>query len=67
MRTNIVLDDVLIEEAFKLAEDIHTKKELIEVALREFVSVRKTKSIKEIKGMIQFSEDYDYKAMRTAP
>lgn len=67
MRTNIVLDDVLIEEAFKLAEDIHTKKELIEVALREFVSVRKTKSIKEIKGKIQFSEDYDYKAMRTAP
>ncbi|MCF7943836.1 MAG: type II toxin-antitoxin system VapB family antitoxin [Spirochaetia bacterium] len=33
MRTNIVLDDSLVEEAFKYAETIHTKKDLIETAL----------------------------------
>lgn len=37
MRTNIVLDDSLVEEAFKYAGNIRTKKDLIEMALREFV------------------------------
>jgi Arc/MetJ family transcription regulator len=40
MRTNIVLDDSLVDEAFKFAGDIHTKKELIEKALKEFVNAR---------------------------
>ena len=66
MRTNIVLDDNLVEEAFKYANDVHTKRELIEVALKEFVTARKMKSLKEIKGKIQFDESYDYKKMRLA-
>ena len=66
MRTNIVLDDNLVDEAYKYANEIHTKKELIEVALREFVNSRKMKNIKDLKGKIVFSEDYDYKKMRTA-
>ena len=66
MRTNIVLDDNLVDEAFKYANEIHTKKELIEVALREFVNSRKIKNLKDLKGKIVFAEDYDYKKMRTA-
>jgi len=66
MRTNIVLDDSLVDEAFKYANEIHTKKELIEVALREFVNSRKIKNLKDLKGKIVFAEDYDYKKMRTA-
>jgi len=66
MRTNIVLDDNLVDEAFKYANEIHTKKELIEVALREFVNSRKIKNLKDLKGKISFAEDYDYKKMRTA-
>ena len=66
MRTNIVLDDNLVEEAFKYANDVHTKRELIEVALKEFVTNRKMKNLKEIKGKIQFDESYDYKKMRLA-
>jgi len=66
MRTNIVLDDNLVEEAFKYANDVHTKRELIEVALKEFVTARKMKNLKEIKGKIQFDESYDYKKMRLA-
>jgi Arc/MetJ family transcription regulator len=64
MRTNIVLDDSLVDEAFKFAGDIHTKKELIEKALKEFVSTRKRKDLRELKGKIQFEKNYDYKKMR---
>jgi len=65
MRTNIVLDDNLVSEAFKYAKDIHTKKELVEVALQEFVKNRKLKDLRDLRGNVQFSEGYDYKAMRS--
>ena len=65
MRTNIVLDDQLVAEAFRYADDITTKKDLIEVALREFVKSRKIKDLRDLKGKIQFSDGYDYKKMRT--
>jgi Arc/MetJ family transcription regulator len=64
MRTNIVLNDELVDEAFKFSQAISTKKELIEVALKEYVDNRKRKNIKELKGKIKFQENYDYKAMR---
>ena len=64
MRTNIVLDDTLVDEAFKYADTIHTKKDLIEVALKEFVRARKMKNIRDLKGKIAFDETYDYKTMR---
>jgi Arc/MetJ family transcription regulator len=64
MRTNIVLNDALVEEAFKFSQTVSTKRELIETALREYVNTRKRKSLKELKGKIKFSADYDYKKMR---
>jgi len=64
MRTNIVLDDILIEEAFKYSSSIRTKKDLIETALKEYVQNRKIKDLRELKGKIQFSDEYDYKKMR---
>jgi Arc/MetJ family transcription regulator len=64
MRTNIVLDDTLVEEAFKFSQAISTKKELIEAALKEYVNNRKRKNLKELKGRIKFRTDYDYKKMR---
>jgi Arc/MetJ family transcription regulator len=64
MRTNVVLNDELVDEAFRYSHQISTKRELIEIALKEYVDNRKRKNIKELKGKIQFSEDYDYKAMR---
>jgi len=65
MRTNIILNDDLVNEAFKYASDIHTKRELVEVALTEFVRNRRMKDFRDLKGKIQFSEGYDYKKMRT--
>jgi len=63
VRTNIVIDDKLLEEAMKLS-NIKSKKELVNTALREFVENLKRKNIKELKGKIKFKDDYDYKSMR---
>jgi Arc/MetJ family transcription regulator len=64
MRTNIVLNEELVNEAFMYSQTISTKRELIEVALREYVNNRKRKNIKDLKGKIKFRNDYDYKSMR---
>ena len=64
MRTNIILDDTMVAEAFKYSENIKTKKGLVEAALREYIAHRKRKDLRELRGKIQFDETYDYKAMR---
>ena len=58
MRTNVVIDDRLIEEAFKISK-IKTKKELINTAIREFIQNRKRLNLKKIRGKIKFAEDYN--------
>ncbi len=63
MRTNIVLDDVLVEEAMILS-GARTKRELISNALREFVTTRKRLNLLDLDGKIKFSKDYDYKKLR---
>ena len=63
MRTNIVLDDNLVDEAFKYAE-VKTKKELVQIALMEYIENHKKKNLFELKGKINFLEGYDYKKMR---
>ncbi len=64
MRTNVVIDDQLMAEAFKYAEEISTKKDLIETALREFVGARKMKNLRDLRGKIHFAKGYDHKNMR---
>jgi hypothetical protein len=59
-----MLNDELVDEAFKFSHAISTKKELIETALKEYVDNRKRKNIRELKGKIKFSNGYDYKSMR---
>jgi Arc/MetJ family transcription regulator len=63
MRTNIVLDDELVEEAFQYST-AKTKKDLIDEALREFVQQRKRKDLRELRGKVDFAEGYDYKELR---
>ena len=64
MRTNIMLNDELVNEAFQYSQTISTKRELIETALNEYVNNRKRKNIRELRGKIKFRDDYDYKKMR---
>ena len=63
MRTNIVLNDDLVKEATMLT-GISTKRELVDVALRELIHSKKKKNLFDLAGKIDFSKDYDYKSAR---
>ncbi len=63
MRTNIVLDEELVREAFALT-GIRTKRELIRVALKELIHRRKKKNLLELAGKIEFRDDFDHKKLR---
>jgi Arc/MetJ family transcription regulator len=65
MRTNIVLDDDLVQEAMGLS-GIRTKKELVHEALRSFIASKKRKSLLDLAGKIEFAPGYDYKEARAA-
>ena len=62
MRTNIVLDDELVKESFKYTK-VKTKKDLVNLALKEFIQHHSRKNISDIAGKIDFF-DYDYKKMQ---
>lgn len=55
MRTNIVLDDELINEAFQLT-GISNKRELLNLALKDLF---------QLAGLIELDKNYDYKAARS--
>ena len=63
MRTNIVIKDVLLKRAFSFAP-VKTKKDLVELALSEFVENHARKNLQDLQGRIRFREGYDYKALR---
>jgi Arc/MetJ family transcription regulator len=63
MRTNINLNDELIAEAFRYAK-VKTKKQLVELTLKEFVQNHRRKDIRELRGVVHFSPDYNYKKLR---
>ena len=63
MRTNVILDDNLVQEAFKYS-NAKTKKDLIHLALKEFVEKRRRLNLLDLEGKIEFFEDYDHKKLR---
>ncbi len=63
MRTNIVIDDDLLEEAFSVS-GARTKKDLIHEALRAFIRLNKRKDLTELAGAINFYKGYDHKKLR---
>ncbi|MDX2494567.1 MAG: type II toxin-antitoxin system VapB family antitoxin [Desulfuromusa sp.] len=63
MRTNVVIDDDLIDEAIKLS-GVKTKKDVISFALKEFIATRKRSNLLDLEGKIEFQDNYDYKALR---
>ena len=58
MRTNIVLDEELIEQARKLT-DLPTKKAIVDEALRTLIRVKKQEQILALKGKIRWHGDLD--------
>jgi Arc/MetJ family transcription regulator len=63
MRTNIDIDDDLLEQAFSVSR-IRTKKELIHEALKEFIRLKRRKDLTELAGFIEFHDGYDHKKSR---
>lgn len=61
MRTNIEIDDTLMAEAME-ATGAKTKREAVEIALKQAVQRRKRLGILELEGKIQWEGDLE--AMR---
>ena len=53
MRTNIVLDDKLMERAQKLT-GIKTKREVVQEALRTLILLREQAEIRHLRGKLQW-------------
>ncbi len=53
MRTNIVVDDNLMEEALRLSS-IKTKKSVVDTALKLLVQVKRQEAIRKFKGKLHW-------------
>ncbi len=56
MRTNIVIDDELMEEALK-ASGAQTKKEAVELGLKTLVRLKKQEKIRKFRGKLRWEGD----------
>lgn len=63
MQITLNLDDSLLSEAFQLT-NLASQEELINLALQELVRSRRKKNLLDLAGQIQFTEDFDHKALR---
>jgi len=63
MRTNIDIDDDLLEQAFAVSR-ARTKKQLVHEALMELIKRRRRKDLTELAGEIEFREGFDHKDLR---
>jgi Arc/MetJ family transcription regulator len=61
MRTNIVIDEKLLDDALK-ATGLKTKKEVVELGLKTLVRLDRQKQIRKLKGKLKW--DGDLEAMR---
>jgi Arc/MetJ family transcription regulator len=63
MQITFNLDESLLNEAFQLT-NLTNQEELIKLALQELVRSRRKKNLLDLAGQIQFTEDFDHKALR---
>lgn len=58
MRTNIVIDDVLMQQALKLS-GLDTKKAVVEEALKLFIQIRQQTALRELRGKLKWEGDLE--------
>lgn len=58
MRTNIIIDDYLMEEAITISNS-KTKKEVVEKALQLLIAVSKQKNISKFRGKLKWFGDLE--------
>jgi Arc/MetJ family transcription regulator len=61
--SNLSVDTQLLNDALKIG-GLKTKKDTVNLALREFIKKRQMSEILELFGTIEYDEDYDYKEAR---
>ena len=64
MATNLAINDKLLREALKIS-GLKTKKDTVNLALKEFVDRHKQLEILNIFGKMDPDPDYDYKKGRS--
>lgn len=64
MATNLALDPDLLDEVLAVSGE-STKKAAVTLALREFVERRTQANLTEFFGLVEWDQDYDYKAARS--
>jgi Arc/MetJ family transcription regulator len=63
MDTNLAIDQNLLNSAV-IAGGLKTKKDTVNLALREFVQKRKQSDVIKLAGTIDFDDDWDPKKIR---
>jgi Arc/MetJ family transcription regulator len=58
VRTNVVIDDQLIQEAMK-ATGLETKRAVVDAALRLLVDLSKQERIRKLRGKVDWKGDLD--------
>lgn len=58
MRTNIEIDDKLMDDVLK-ATGLKTKKDAVELGLRTLIRLNKQENIKKLRGKLQWTGDLD--------
>lgn len=58
MRTNIVIDDQLMDQALKLSR-LKTKRAVVESGLRLLIQTKKQEQIKELRGKLNWEGDLE--------
>jgi Arc/MetJ family transcription regulator len=58
MRTNIVIDDALMNEALKVS-GAKTKREAVELALKAMIRLKRQAEIKAYRGKLRWDGDLD--------
>ncbi|MCP3887436.1 MAG: type II toxin-antitoxin system VapB family antitoxin [Desulfobulbaceae bacterium] len=64
MATNLAIDHELLSEALDIS-GLKTKKDTVNLALKEFINKRKQVEIIELFGKMDPDSNYDYKKGRT--
>ena len=58
MRTNIVIDDQLMQQTMRLT-GLKTKREAVELGLRTLVRLRQQQDIRKLRGRLSWKGDLD--------
>ncbi len=64
MRTNIDLDDRLIEKVMAINPNLRTKKDAVNFALLDYVQAHETESLLDLMGQDLVDPGYDHKTAR---